>query len=531
MSCGFLSLVLHFHLPYVRHPERKSLFEERWLFEAMTESYLPLIRVFDGLVRDGVPFRITVSLSPTLITMLQDSLLQDRYLRHMEKLIELAGKEVARTRDNPHLNHLARNYQSLFQDARTIFADQYDRDLIRAFRKFQDAGVLEVITCGATHGFLPLMQNHPGSVRAQVAVAQQTYTRAFGRPAPGLWLPECGYYPGVEGFIREAGFRYFIVDAHGVENASARPLYGSHAPVACPNGVAAFPRDSESSRQVWSSTDGFPGDPDYREYYRDIGFDLDFETIKPYVLDERIRIGTGIKYHRITGPGDVKDFYHPERAREKAARHAGAFLQWREKQIEHYGGLSDRSPVIVAPYDAELFGHWWFEGPQWIDFLIRKTVFDQKTIELASPSDYLDRLPVMQRAVPSASSWGYEGYNDFWLNGKNDWILPHLHRAAAGMSNLARRRSHGSPDGLEKRALNQAARSLLLAQASDWPFIMRTGTAVEYAQGRIRDHLARFHFLEEQILQGKIDKHRLRALELMDQIFPEIDYRVFATPH
>lgn len=530
MSRGFLSLVLHSHLPYVRHPESEGLFEERWLFEAITESYIPLLRVFEGLVRDGVPFRVTVSLSPTLITMLQDELLQERYLRHLEKLIELSEKEVARTGYDPHLHYLAGMYLKLFRKTRSVFADDYKRDLVAAFRRFQDAGAVEVITCGATHGFLPLMRNHPGSVRAQIAVAQQTYTRAFGHPAPGLWLPECGYYPGVEEFVREAGFRYFIVDAHGVENASARPHFGLMAPLACPNGVAAFPRDPESAQQVWSSKQGFPGDPDYREYYRDIGFDLDWEYIKPYVLDEKVRINTGIKYHRITGPGDWKDFYHPDWARDKAAQHAGLFMLWREKQIEHHAGLTGRAPIIVAPYDAELFGHWWFEGPQWIDFLIRKIVFDQQTIELASPSDYLDRMPVMQQAVPSESSWGYQGHNDFWVNGQNDWILPHLHRAAGAMSELAGRNGGAGRGEVEERALRQAARSLLLAQASDWPFIMRTGTSVDYAHRRIRDHLARFHFLERQIRQGEIDEQKLQALEFMDRIFPEIDYRVFAAP-
>ncbi len=528
MSRGYLSLILHTHLPYVRHPEIDHCFEERWLFEAITESYIPLIRVFDGLLQDKIPFRITVSLSPTLITMLQDELLQERYLRHLDNLIELAGKEVVRTADDPHLNYLAGYYLDMFKDCRRIFADQYQRDLITAFRGFQDAGVVEVMTCGATHGFLPLMRNHPGSVRAQIAVAQQTYVKAFGRPAQGLWLPECGYYPGVEAFVKEAGFRYFIVDAHAVENASSRPQYGLNAPIACPNGVVAFPRDPESSKQVWSSKEGFPGDVDYREYYRDIGYDLDFEYIKPYILDEKIRINTGIKYHRITGPGDGKDYYHPDWAREKAAQHAGVFMHWREKQIEHHAGVTGRAPIVVAPYDAELFGHWWFEGPQWIDFLIRKIVFDQHTIELASPADYLDRQPVIQRATPSASSWGHEGHNDFWLNGRNDWILPHLHRAAGAMSELAKRNGGHHPDALEERALRQAARSLLLAQASDWPFIMRTGTSVDYANRRIRDHLARFHFLEGQIREGAIDERSLQALETMDKVFPEIDYRSFA---
>ena len=433
------------------------------------------------------------------------------------------------TQHHGHLNHLAHTYRDMFDDRLRTFEKKYGRNLVWGFRRFQEAGVVELMTSAATHGFLPLLRSEPSAVQAQVEVAAQKYESAFGRSARGIWLPECGYYPGLEETLKDAGFRYFIVESHAIENASIRPHYGLMAPISCPNGVAAFGRDPESSEQVWSAEQGYPGDPDYREFHRDIGFDLDEEYITPHMPGDNIRFMTGIKYHRVTGDTEHKELYDPHQAREKAALHAGNFMFNREKQIEHHSAHMDRPPMVTAPYDAELFGHWWFEGPQWLDFLIRKITFDQDTVELTTPSDYLERHPVLQKSVPSASSWGHRGYNEFWINGGNDWVYPHVHRATRQMNQLADQALDNEPDTLEERALNQAARSLLLAQASDWTFIMKTGTSVECARQHIRQHLARFHYLEQAVRTKNVDERYLEAIETMDNVFPEIDYTVFAS--
>ena len=527
MPRGDLCLVLHAHLPYVRHPEHPSFLEETWLFEAITECYLPLIRVFDRLVADGVPFRVTLSVSPPLVNMLADPFLQERYLAHIDKLSRLAEKETIRTTAEPQLLELARLYQRLFHDSVEAYENQLGRDLIGAFKRLQAAGRLELITTGATHGFLPLLKPVPAAVSAQVAVAVATHERAFGQPPAGIWLPECGYFPGLEETLKAHGLKYFFVEAHGILNAEETPRDGVMAPLACPNGVCAFGRDPDSSRLVWSSHEGYPGDPMYRDFYKDIGHDLDFDYIRPFILDGETRIQTGIKYHRITGDAGDKALYDPAAATERADVHAKDFLDRKVAQARKAVSNMGRSPAIVAPYDAELFGHWWFEGPQWLDLLIRKLAYDQDTVRLATPSDHLRDTPQVQVARPSASTWGDQGYNAFWLNPGNDWIYPHLHDAAHRMHALAS--AHGKADAASPRgrALAQAARSLLLAQASDWPFIMKTGAAVDYAYGRIRDHLARFHHLADAVESGDVDMENLAALEAMDAIFPDIDPGVY----
>ena len=518
---SYLSLILHAHLPFVRHPEHDHFLEENWLYEAITETYLPLIQVMEGWLRSGMDTRLTLTLSPPLCAMLLDPLLQERYLRHLEGLIELSEKEVLRTQWDRTFHELAVMYQQRFHSLRdTYFA--YGRNVVGAFRKFQEAGKLEIITCAATHALLPLLASHPPSIRAQILVARDHYRSCFGCDPRGIWLPECAYVDGVEGVLQEANIRWFIIDTHGLLHARPRPRYGVFAPIFTPNGIAAFGRDLDSARQVWSKHEGYPGDLRYRDFYRDIGFDLDYDYVKPYMPAARQRTFTGIKYHAITGNEERKAVYDRPAALQMAAEHAQHFLNERVRQAEHLAGILQRPPIVLSPYDAELFGHWWYEGPEFLDFFIRKAYYDQQTIQLTTPWDYLRANPTQQVARPSASSWGEEGYWKVWLNETNEWIQPHLHVAQERMTELARR--HPEATGLTERALQQAGRELLLAQASDWPFILRTGTSPDYARKRVKDHLLRFIRLYEQLTAGHVDKAGLAEIEAMDNIFPEINY-------
>jgi len=523
---GTLAFVLHAHLPFVRHPEYEEFLEEDWLFEAMTETYIPLIDVYDGLVADGIDFRMTMSVTPPLCEMLADPLLQERYLRHLGKLISLADREVERTRTDSAYHKAAVMYAERFVRARVVFEEKYGRNLVEAFRKFQDLGKLEVITCPATHPFLPFLVTTE-AIHAQVAVAKTNYLKHFGRPPRGIWLAECAYFPGLDAELKREGMRYFFVDTHGVICGTPRPVYDVFAPVYCPTGVAAFARDIESSKQVWSSRDGYPGDHDYREFYRDLGYDGHYDYIQPYLHEDGIRRNLGIKYHKITGEVDLgaKKPYDPEVARGKAAEHAGNFMFNRQLQIRWLHEQMGKAPIVISPYDAELFGHWWFEGPDFLNFILRKIACDQDEIRLITPSEYLHENPVHQVVTPSFSSWGDKGYAEVWVNGANDWIYPHLHASERRMVELAN--AHPDATGLLRRALNQAARELMLAQSSDWAFIMTTGTMVPYAEKRTRDHIHRFNGIYLQIVENRLEETWIADLEWKDSIFYEMDYRVY----
>lgn len=527
MTRSYLSIVLHAHLPYVRHPEHARFLEEDWYFEAMTETYIPLLQAFEDMSRDDVDFRLTLSLSPPLLTMMRDPILLGRYAAHIDRLVELGDREIARTRHDGAFGPIARMYRERFGAIRETFR-KYEGDLVRAFRNFQDAGKLEIITANATHMFMPLADRNWAACHAQVELACREYERLFGRRPRGMWLGECGYVRGLDELLRESGIDFFFVDTHGLLYGEPRPVYGVYAPVHCPSGVAAFGRDIESSKQVWSAREGYPGDPIYRDFYRDIGYDLPLDHVGAALHPDGIRHATGFKYHRITGrevPLNQKAPYDYGAARERAASHAGNFLFNRERQADYLRSKMDRPPIVVAPYDAELFGHWWYEGPQFLEFLFRKMQYDQDIVSPITPSEYLGLHPTNQVATPCDSSWGYKGYGEYWLNGSNDWVYRHVHKLGERMVELAR--THGNAEGIRRRALNQAARELLLLQSSDWPFIMKTGTMVPYAVKRVCDHVNRFNRLYDGIRAGKLNEPWLREIEERDNVFPAIDFRVY----
>ena len=527
LTKGYVAFILHAHLPYVHHPEQENYLEERWLFEAISETYIPLINSFESLLKENIGYRVTMSLTPPLLTMLTDPLLQGRYIKYLEKLIELTDKEIERTKNQPEFHNLAKMYNAKYINDLYVFRDIYNCNLVTAFKNFHNSGNLEIIACAATHGFLPLMSLTPEAINAQITIGVQAYEMFLGCKPRGIWLPECGYIPAAEEALKQNGIEYIITESHGILYANPRPVYGTYAPIVTPNGIVAFGRDIESSKQVWSSSEGYPGDFDYREFYRDIGFDLEYDYIKDYISSDGKPIHTGIKYYRITGKTNEKQPYNPAWARDKADIHAGNFMFNREKQIEYLSDEIGRPPVIVCPYDAELFGHWWYEGPYWLYSLFKKMFHEQNTYKLITLSEYIDEHPIMQVSTPCSSSWGHKGYNEVWLNCTNDWVYRHLQKSVDRMIELAN--ENRSADGIRKEALNQAAREILLAQSSDWAFIMKTGTMVQYAEKRTKDHIGRFTRLYHDIREDSIDEGWLKDIQLRDNIFPDIDYRTYSS--
>jgi 1,4-alpha-glucan branching enzyme len=526
MPVGYFSLILHAHLPFVRHPEYPEFLEEDWLYEAITEVYLPLIYSFQTMHERGASPRLAMNVSPPLCEMLADETLQTRYTHHLENLLELARKEVNRTaEEEPAFHAVAQMYVDNLSHSLDLWNTRYGRNLINAFRELQDEGVLEIITCCATHGFLPLISTQEAR-RAQIQLAVKNYKKHFGRQPRGIWLAECAYEPGVEDLLKDAGIEYFVGDSHAILYGDPRPRYGVHAPVRCPNGVAVFARDVETSQQVWSSEVGYPGNPYYREFYRDVGWDLPHDYLKPHLHKDGTRRHLGLKYYRITGKTDKKEPYVPAWADETAARDASDFIQKRIDQaydLRHKFG--DHPPLVTSPYDAELYGHWWFEGPQFLDYLFRKLHYDQDKIQAVSPGDFLDSGIPVQVQRPSASSWGEKGYYKVWLNEGTSWMYPYAHDAEKKMTQLANLYEH--PNRTEYRILNQLARELLLAQSSDWAFQIYQGTTVQYASRRFESHIHRFNLLYEMIKSGNVNEELLSEIEWRDNIFAEVDYHAY----
>ena len=542
MEKGYLALVLHAHLPYVHHPEYENMFEERWLFEAISESYIPLLDVFRKLIDEGIKFNITLSITPTLLNMLADPLLQSRYINYLEKNIKLASDEIERTKNNHEFNNLALMYYNKYNNDLKTYKNVYNCDIIKPLKELQQLGYIEILACAATHAYLPLLEINTQAVKAQISLGVKEYERFFGCRPRGLWLPECGFCASLESLLKENNIEYIITESHGILYANPRPVYGTYAPIVTPEGIVAFGRDIDSSRQVWSRSEGYPGDFDYRDFYKDIGYELDYSYLKDYFPSSWQRTFTGIKYHKITGFTGNKLPYNPQKACIKAQIHAEDFLSKREEQIINMHKQMDTPPIIVCPYDAELFGHWWYEGPLWIYSLFKN--INKYCIKSSTLSQYITKYPIMQVASPCASSWGSNGYNEVWLNKTNDWIYRYLHSAADRMVELANRNSNienvkntententencnPDTDKLKQRALNQEARELLLAQSSDWAFIMKAGTMSEYAEMRTKTHINNFNKLYRDICENNIDETWLSEIEHRNNIFPEIDYRIY----
>jgi 1,4-alpha-glucan branching enzyme len=456
--------------------------------------------------------------------MLQDPLLQQRYYQRLNELIDLAEKETQRTVRLKEFHELSLLYLQKLLAARVLY-DLWKRDLVRAFRTLQERGRLEIITSAATHALLPLLA-HPPSLRAQILVARDHYCDSFGCEPRGIWLPECAYSPELEGVLREAGLRWFIVETHGILHAKPQPRGAIFAPILTPNGIAVFGRDPDSAQKVWSRERGYPADARYRDFYRDIGFDLNFEYVARYALAPNHRGYTGFKYFRSTNSSTQKQPYLREAALEATAEHAGHFIQVQKEQILKLNGTLGRPPILVCPYDAELFGHWWYEGPEFLNCLVRKICLEEKWISLITPEDYLGWHPSLQISTPAASSWGEGGYYDVWINEKNEWIYSRLAHAQKSMTSLVARSSRLGK--LEERALKQAGRELLLAQASDWPFMIRAGTSPDFAKERINRLLHNFSRLEHEICSQNINEEWLGEIEAQDNLFPNLDYRYWA---
>jgi 1,4-alpha-glucan branching enzyme len=403
-------LVLHAHLPWVAGTR-----EERWLHEAILDCYLPLLEVLEKLP-DGAR-RITVSISPVLCAMWND--------RGARKRTAVYLREQHARSTGWHQQNAARALAS------------FRKPLIARFRALARRGAIELITTAVTHGFLPLLMTVPEAARAQVALAVESHRRCFGAAPKGFWLPECGYAPGLDAVLAEAGLRYTFLDAHALDCS----------PAFLPSGVAAFTRDPLASEQVWSAQVGYPADPLYADFHHRVD---------------------GQRVLRVTG-AQTKEPWEPQAAFARAREHARHFLEQRRAGPR----------VQVAPYDAELFGHWWLEGPVFLDALLT-----QGADVLTTPSEVLRAQPTLPVRDAEFSSWGRGGHASVWLGPQNGWMWPHLHRAAETMVTLAGTRSRGL-----------AMQQLLLAQGSDWPFLLDAKTSAGFAHDQFVERLLAFRAL------------------------------------
>ncbi len=495
-------LVLHSHLPFVKHPDYDNFLEEWWLFEAINETYIPLLMAFNKLEYENIPFKMTVSITPTLLEMLNDKHLMNKYANQLDKLIELGEKELIRTRTNYNEFLLAKFYYERFKSIKEFFECYLKGDILGGYRYYQDRGNLEIITSAATHGFLPFIK-HRELAELQIDVGKQIYKQYLNRNPNGLWIPECAYFKGLSRILNKHSLNFFFVESHAIKFDIAEY-----------NNTYSFRRDKNSAKVVWSSKEGYPGDYNYRDFYRDLGYDMPLYYIKDY-LPGGIRTFSGYKYYRITGNTDNKELYDPSIAMQKSKEHAYNFHFNLNENLKYK--QNQKNNLITSFYDAELFGHWWFEG---IDFLYNlfKILHLYKEIEPTTPSEYIVNYPNQPTIEPKDSSWGDKGYYDVWLNGSNSWIYNHLHHAEDRLLSILKKHNNADKDIKE-----QLIRELLLAQSSDWAFLITAKDNKQYAQHRQKEHIQNFNKLDSMVKSNKIDKAFLEKIKIKNSVFSGVN--------
>lgn len=557
-KAGAFTFVLHSHLPYARQAGMWPHGEE-WVHEAIAETYVPLLDALNDLKEEGVPFKITIGITPILAEQLADPLIVEHFIHYAAERAAWAASDVKRFEQSgeSELKDLARFYHHWYARRLSSFRDRHGADLIGAFAKLQHSGHVELATSAATHGYLPLMARD-STIHGQIKTGVDAYRQRFGAKPSAIWLPECAYRPayydetstpavrrpGLESFLAEEDLVVFFSETHTVEGGvpvgkAAGEAIGPYSAVPRryavkttpeaqrepgttyqpywvgdePGRVAVLGRNNRTGQQVWSGTFGYPGDFWYREFHRKDGV-------------------SGLQYWRIGGK-DVdlgsKPPYDPGQAAIRIQEHARDFVGLVERSLVDYRNESGRFGVISSAYDTELFGHWWFEGVVWLREVLKMLAASDQ-VELTTASRIIANHPPSDVMQLPESSWGAGGGHFTWSNVDTQWMWPIIHKSENTMERLVA--EHPAADGDELALLNQAARELLLLESSDWPFLVTTGQAKEYATQRFGEHVERFEQLVEMIDRraGLDDEGRtfLGSLAERDNPFPNIDYRDFA---
>jgi 1,4-alpha-glucan branching enzyme len=565
---GYLAFTLHAHLAYVvNHGTWPHGME--WLHEAAAETYLPLLRMLGNLERDGIPANFNINLSPILLEQLAHPFFIAEFPKYLTRKILAAREDEAYfiQSGDAHLTETARFWGRFFSAALDDF-NALGGNIIDGFRHFNDAGLIEIITCAATHGYLPLLGTDE-SVRAQVRTAVNTHIRHLGKPPRGIWTPECGYRPagfweypvppagateagpgfdriGIEQALSESGLDYFFVDSHLIEecyrvpspygapnsrlprdpqleqatHAPQRSLYQTYyvdGPYDKCYAATVFPRDPSTGLQVWSGDTGYPGDANYLDFHKK-------------------RFPGGHRYWQVTGPRvDIGDklLYWPHQASERVKEHANHFVHLVRETLES-GFNCAIPPVLCAPFDAELFGHWWFEGPMWLEQVCRNLHQPGSGIATITCSQYLDRHPRTSFIAIQEGSWGAEGNHQVWMNPETSWTYSHIYPAEVEVRDICTQ-GKWRHSTLGRRIVQQLCRELMLLESSDWQFLITTGAARDYAESRFLTH--NDQFLELKAIwqafehDARINEHmtaRLAAIEQRDNIFLDIDPSLWA---
>ncbi|OED37881.1 hypothetical protein AB834_01205 [PVC group bacterium (ex Bugula neritina AB1)] len=474
--------VLHAHLPYVCHKDLSYCLEHDWFFEALTETYIPLIFMLQRLKKKKYRNVLTLSLSPTLIKMMENSFLLEQYHSYLYEHMNIFYEYAEGFKGDKNKIRLVEHYIDHYQSVCDYVSNMFPKGLIKDFADLSKEKVISLITTSQSHAYLPLWHQDKQLIQDQILYGCDEFEKALGVKPRGFWLPECGYVPNLEQYLKQRDIEYFFLETHGVLQASPQPSEGAFYPLRCPNGIMAWGRDSKSTKWIWSATQGYPGAFGYRDFYANMGMEEDTPLLRKYHKRRGVISHTGFKHRRV-GYFDQKSLYDPFFGKKLAIYHAFDWvsrLKDRFSQV-HECGLED--PWITLCFDAELFGHWWWEGMTFLEKTL-DILKDSRDIQILTPEVFLDGLVGDKslgvfEAQPSMSSWGKGGYHRMWLNPSNDWIFKNIRY-------LREKYEDFSGDDFERERCEDHFKNLL---SSDWPFMISSGSSQQYASQRVRYHM------------------------------------------
>ncbi len=562
----YIQFVLHSHLPFVLSHGRWPHGAD-WIFEAAAETYIPLLQILRRAEVKNIPVKFTIGISPVLAEQLRHHTFPDEFMSYIGVKLDAAQEDqryFMEIGDESRVR-LARMWEDYYATVAHNF-QECGGDIVGEFSRYQGKGFIEIITCAATHGYLPLLGTD-NSVFAQLAIAKNSYKEHFGTEPKGIWLPEAAYRPryewappvgkkqkpvlrkGIEEFLYHLDIKFFFVDSHLLKGGKAIGVYidrfealkklwaqfekkyrpaeelprSLYRPFFCSSGggksaTSFFVRDPKTALQVWSGEWGYPGNPAYLDFHKK-------------------HFPGGHRYWRVVNAkADLaeKELYVPEWVEGALNEQAEHFVALCDELLENNSGELKSPPILTAPFDAELFGHWWFEGPRWL-LKVAEKIAKHENLQMTTGWDYLEKYPPTDVVQLPEGSWGEGGFHYIWLNDWTSWTWEHIYRAEETMRRLANKFEQNKDNMALRKVLSQLGRELLLLESSDWQFLISTWSARDYAEQRVAFHREKFDVLAsmaEEILNGQESStgrwRELELIEIQDDIFRNLDPSLWA---
>ena len=502
---GTCCIVLHTHLPWVAHAGAWPVGEE-WLHQAWAGAYLPLTELLGRLADEGRRDVLTLGVTPVVAAMLDDPYLLRQLHTWLGDWQLRAWGLGAR---GGHLAGLAAYEHGRASAALSAFESRWRHGGSPVLRGLADSGVVELLGGPATHPFQPLLVDDR-LVDAQLGVGLDDALLRLGHRPRGIWAPECGYAPGLEERYAAAGVGHFVVDGPTMLSA-AGPLSTGAARTIADSDVVAFARDLDVTYRVWSPRSGYPGGRWYRDFHH---FDH----------------GSGFRAFRVTSRrSDDKAVYDPARGHAATRADAEDFVRTVRERLTLLAGERGRPGLVVVAYDTELFGHWWHEGPAWLEHVVR--LLPEAGVRLTTLNGAIEAGHVEGPVSLGAGSWGSGKDWHVWEGEQVVDLLAESRDVQQRLLDLVDKLVR--PGTGRSPALDQLAREAFLVMSSDWAFCVSKDTAAGYARSRHRTHVDRFTALAD-LLAGRHDARALRLateLRAVDGPFGHLDARRLARTH